>query len=91
MLWRIQKHRSLNQLGKETATAFPDILAQIPQSQYTTVERTFCHIIETRFIERFLQYWGFLKASPGRYSPEGETSYSVELQHMLAHTFVFEV
>src|SRR5690554_6668569 len=31
MLWRIQKHSSLNQLASETATAFPDILTQIPQ------------------------------------------------------------
>lgn len=90
MLWRIQNHHSINQLIAETAIAFPDILHRIPSFEYTTIKRTLGHIIEIRFITRFLEYWGFVKAEPQRISRDREEARTVELQPLFMQTFRFE-
>lgn len=88
--WRIQSHRSINQLIAETATAFPDILHRVPSFEYTTIERTLGHIIDIRFITRFLEYWGFVKAETQRYSSDREEIRTVDLQPLFMQTFRFE-
>ena len=65
MLWRIQNHSSVDQLTEEVVTAFPDLLLAFPTKDYFLPERNLGMLIETRFIERFLQFWGFWDCSFG--------------------------
>jgi|SRR5690554_7818664 len=56
MLWRIQSHSSVDQQVEEVKVAFPDLLLAFPANDYLLPERNLSMLIESRFIERFLQF-----------------------------------
>lgn len=58
MLWRLQIHASVERLIDEVVIAFPDLLRQVGPDDYHTPTRLLSVMIESRFIERFLQFWG---------------------------------
>lgn len=89
MLWRLQHHHSADKLAQEVITAFPDVLLSIPTDHYFSPEQTLSMIIESRFIERFLQYWGFVTVEPRRYSNAGPVARKVAIQPLFDHTFQF--
>ena len=89
MLWRLQQHHSVAELVQEVLTAFPDVLLAIPIDHYFSPEQTLSMIIESRFIERFLQYWGFVTVEPRRYSNAGPVARKVAIQPLFDHTFQF--
>ena len=60
MLWRIQSHNSVSQLVEEVVIAFPDLLLELPADDYFSPEKNLSTLIESRFIKRFLQFWGFI-------------------------------
>jgi SEC-C motif len=91
MLWRLQKHASLEKLAKEVSVAFPHVLQQIKPGPYFTREEELEHLIKSRFLNRFLQFWGFVtlgyRAVPG----QDQYQHTVNIQPLLNQTFVFEV
>ena len=92
MLWRLQSHASINKLSEEVAVAFPQLLGQLPESIYSSPEQMLTRIIEVRFITRFLEYWGFLIASPLRFTETGKLlPTSIEIQPLLNQTFQFKI
>lgn len=91
MLWRIQNHNSVDQLAKEVMTAFPDLLQAFPTDDYLSPESNLSMLIESRFIERFLQYWGFLTIDPRRYVNTVPVASMVQVQPLLKQTFQFLV
>ena len=91
MLWRIQNHNSVDQLIKEVITAFPDLLLAFPTDDYDSPERNLSRLIESRFIERFLQFWGFVTIDPRRYINTEPVARMVHVQPLLKQTFQFTI
>ena len=91
MLWRIQSHNSMEQLIKEVMTAFPDLLLAFPTHDYFSPKRSLSMLIESRFIERFLQFWGFVTIDPRRYINAEPVAREVQVQPLLKQTFQFPV
>ncbi|MCH1931458.1 SEC-C domain-containing protein [Shewanella sp. A25] len=91
MLWRIQSHADAGQLIKEVMVAFPDVLKACYPCDSFTLERSLRLLIESRFIERFLQYWGFVTHQSTRYLLDEQAPQETTLQPLLAQTFQFTV
>lgn len=91
MLWRIQSHNSVDQLVKEVMTAFPDLLLAFLTDDYFSPERNLSMLIESRFIERFLQFWGFVTIDPRRYIDAEPSVRVVQVQPLLKQTFQFTI
>lgn len=91
MLWRIQSPNSVDQLVEEVMTAFPDLLLAFPTDDYFSPERSLSMLIESRFIERFLQFWGFLIIEPRRYKDAEPIGRVVKVQPLLKQTFQFTI
>ena len=91
MIWRIQSHNSVEQLVKEVITAFPDLLQTFPTDDYFSPERNLCMLIESRFIERFLQFWGFVIIDPRHYLDSKSVGRMVQVQPLLKQTFQFTI
>ncbi|WP_226888539.1 hypothetical protein [Pectobacterium aquaticum] len=89
MLWRIQSHKRVDQLIEEVITAFPDLLQAFPTNHYFSPERNLSMLIESRFIGRFLQFWGFVTAD--RYIIADPVDRVVQVQPLLTHTFQFTI
>ncbi|NAW65274.1 YecA family protein [Photobacterium halotolerans] len=89
MLWRLQSHASPDQLIDDIVTAFPDLLRQLEPDDYYLPEKRLGVLIESRFIERFLQFWGFVTVDPNRFAAEDRKPPKVQLQPLLAQTFQF--
>ena len=91
MLWRIQSHKSVDQLTEEVMTAFPDLLTKFPTDGYFSPEECLSLLIESRFIVRFLQFWGFVIIDPRRYKDAEPVARVVQLQPLLKQTFQFSI
>lgn len=91
MLWRIQTHYSVDLLVKEVMTAFPDLLLGLSTDGYFSPERKVCILIESRFIERFLQFWGFIINDPKRYINAEPVASVAQVQPLLKQTFQFSI
>ncbi|NRB80379.1 MAG: SEC-C domain-containing protein [Saccharospirillaceae bacterium] len=91
MLWRIQVHKNLEKLTEEVIRAFPDLLDEIEEDVNITPEKTLGSIIETRFVKRFLQYWGFIILDPKLFKNGVAVSRVIEIQPLFEDTFVFGV
>ena len=91
MLWRIQSHKSVDKLIEEVIRAFPDVLLAFPTGGYFSPERYLSMLIQSRFIERFLQFWGFIIIDPRRYLDGEPIPRIVQVQPLLKHTFQFTI
>lgn len=91
MLWRIQSHNNVDQLVKEVMTAFPDLLQGFPADDHFSPERNLIILIESRFIERFLQFWGFVTIDRRRYFNTEPVGRAVQVLPLLKQTFQFTI
>ncbi len=91
MLWRLQSHGSAEQLIKEVCTAFPDILKQVQATVYASQEDVLGSMIETRFIMRCLQFFGFVLVDPLRFVDGQKIPMQISMQPLLSQTFRFSV
>tara|TARA_R110002167_G_scaffold259967_1_gene466498 strand:- start:118 stop:1122 length:1005 start_codon:yes stop_codon:yes gene_type:complete len=91
MLWRIQSHKNVGELIEEVVTAFPDVLLAFSPDDYISPERNLSAIIESRFVERFLQFWGFIIIDPRRYLNDEPVARIVQIQPLLTQTFQFKI
>ncbi len=91
MLWRIQSHNNVDQLVEEVITAFPDLLQGFPADDYFSPERNLSMLIESRFIKRFLQFWGFVSIAPRRFLNTEPVGRSVQVLPLLKQTFQFTI
>tara|TARA_R110001592_G_scaffold64641_1_gene198612 strand:- start:603 stop:1607 length:1005 start_codon:yes stop_codon:yes gene_type:complete len=91
MLWRIQSHKNVGELIEEVVTAFPDLLLAFSPDDYISPERNLSAIIESRFVERFLQFWGFIIIDPRRYLNDESVARIVQVQPLLKQTFQFTI
>ena len=91
MLWRIQSHNSVGQLIEEVKMAFPDVLLAFPTDDYFSPERNLSILIESRYIERFLQFWGFIIKDPRCYIKAEPLARRVQIQPLLTQTFQFAI
>lgn len=91
MLWRIQSHKSEEQLTEEVITAFPDLLLALSTDDYFSPEKNLTTLIKSRFVERFLQFWGFITIDPRRYVNGEPANRVVQVQSILTQTFQFTI
>ena len=91
MLWRLQGHASVDQLMDDMLTAFPDLLSMFPPDDYAPPQALLESMIEARFIDRFLGYWGFVVMDPKRFASGAQTPRVVEIQPLLKQTFEFSI
>jgi len=91
MLWRLQTHKSAERLTEEVIRAFPDLLGSMSANDYLTRERRLSALIESRFIRRFLEFWGFLTLDPRRYLEGKLVERLVRPLPMMSETFEFSV
>lgn len=91
LLWRLQSHSLFEQLMDEVYVAFPALLQQLPPNEYSTPHNQLESRIETRFVKRFLEYWGFVTIRPELFSSETPASSTVNIQPLLTQTFTFTV
>lgn len=91
MLWRIQSHSSVDQLVEEVEVAFPNLLLAFPTDEYFSPERNLSMLIESRFIKRFLQFWGFVTIDPRRGINAEPVARVVQVQPLLKQTFQFTI
>jgi hypothetical protein len=91
MLWRLQSHGCVDQLLGEVASAFPDLLNQFTPEEYSSPIYWLNMLIESRFIERFLQFWGFVTVEPKRIFAEEHMLRKANVQPLLRQTFQFNI
>lgn len=91
MLWRTQNHKSVDTLIEDVITAFPDLLMALSPDDYFSPESNLSTLIESRFIERFLQFWGFITIDPRRYLHGKPVARIVQVQPLLKQTFQFTI
>lgn len=91
MLWRIQSHNSVDKLIEEVITAFPHLLLTFSPDDYISPEKNLSALIESRFIERFLQFWGFITIDPRRYLNGKPIARIVQAQPLLKQIFQFTI
>lgn len=91
MLWRLQSHGSIDQLTKDVVIAFPDLLPLLPDRDYHTPEKMLSILIKSRFIERFLEFWGFVTVEPRYFFSEKAAPRNVEIQPLLREAFRFNL
>lgn len=91
MLWRLQQHGDVGQLEAEVCTAFPDLLHELPQDKYASPQGQLQSIIESRFLCRFLQFWGFVIVDPRIYVDGRRVPAKAEIQPLMTQTFSFSV
>ena len=89
MLCRIKKHSSVDQLVEEMMTAFPDLLLQLEPSTYQAPKEQFQSILEVRFLDRFLQYWGFIIIHPIEFANSKRIARKTQNQPLFEQTFEF--
>ncbi|MEZ9240205.1 SEC-C metal-binding domain-containing protein [Vibrio sp. nBUS_14] len=91
MLWRLQSHGNTEQLIEEVMTAFPDLLLRCPEDEYSSPSQLLGTMIESRFIKRFLEFWGFVKVVPMRHVNEFRMPNKVEVQPLMKQAFEFRI
>ncbi|RCU51055.1 SecC motif-containing protein [Corallincola holothuriorum] len=91
MLWRLQRHGNTKQLIEEVMIAFPDLLLRCPEDEYSSPSQLLGTMIESRFIKRFLEFWGFVTVAPMRHANELRTPDKVEVQPLMKQVFQFDV
>lgn len=91
MLWRVYSHGSLQKMFNEVAIAFPDLLVQLAAEGEDSPERMLTTMINLRFVERFLQYWGFVIHDPHGWHLATEETEKTQVLPLLKQTFIFSV
>ncbi len=90
MLWRLKSHGDVEQLANEVMTAFPDILLDFNANDYLPAEQMLRTLIESRFVDRFLQFWGFVVFERKYAARDDKRKARLEIQPLLSETFEFE-
>lgn len=90
-LWRLQSHGNTEQLIEEVITAFPDLLLGCPEDEYRSSSQLLGTMIESRFIKRFSEFWGFVRVVPMRHIDELRAPDKVEVQPLMKQVFQFDV
>lgn len=91
MLWRVSNHVSFETLIEETLVAFPDFLSQFTPSEYSSAEEQAALMIEVRFINRFLQFWGFAIVEPKNFFSKETVQRPIHLQPTLLEAIHFHL
>jgi hypothetical protein len=89
MLWRLQDHGSMETLNDDVCRAFPDLLQTLPENDYVSSQEQLATIIESRFVNRFLQFWGFVMLDPRMYVDGVKVTRELQIQPLLKQSFVF--
>ena len=89
MLWRLQTHGSMETLSDEVCRAFPDLLKPLPREDHLSSQEQLATIIESRFVTRFLQFWGFVTLDPRMYVDGVKVPRELQVQPLLKQSFAF--
>jgi len=62
----------------------------LPEDGYASSQEQLATIIETRFVVRFLQFWGFVTLDPRMYVDGVKVTRELQIQPLLKQSFVFD-
>lgn len=87
MLWRLQSHCCIPQLAQEVAVVVGPMLEQLPHCEYASREQQLISIVSTRFVWRFLGFFGLVRhlENTGSFLTSGQ----VEFTPLMAASFKF--
>ncbi len=91
MLWRLQFHGDFARLFDEVLIAFTMLIEELPNDSYCSKEALLMSIIETRFLSRFLQYWGFVTVESKWFADGERVPSKVNLLPLMKQCFIFSV
>ncbi|AAV82454.1 UNVERIFIED_ORG: SEC-C motif-containing protein [Idiomarina abyssalis] len=91
MLWRLQHHKSHERLVDEMIQAFPDLLNELYEEEYMSDRDKLAVLIESRFIHRFLQFFGFVMVDPRRVIDGKRVAAQVTCLRSMHETFNFRI
>lgn len=90
MLWRLQSHQSIEQLADDVKAVIGTTLKQMPAPDYGSRHQELLQVISTRFVWRFLGFFGLVKQlKGGGYSGTGWKP--IEFTPLMAASFRFSV
>lgn len=90
MLWRLQTHCSLQQLAEEVAVVLQPMLEQMPEPGYYSKQQELTNIVSTRFVSRFLGFFGLVKNHENR-AFLSKVPGKVEFTPLMAASFKFRL
>lgn len=90
MLWRLQGHCSIQQLADEVEVLFEPMLQRMPVPEYNSWNKELRSMIFTRFVVRFLGYFGLVRAREKDYMWDGSAD-AVEFTPLMTQSFRFEL
>lgn len=91
MLWRLQNHASIDKLVAEVSIAFPDLLDAFPAGEYFSPQEKLGQMIESRFLSRFLQFWGFVTVDYKGFLKRDHPPRKANIQPLFTQAFIFSV
>lgn len=90
MVWRVKEHGSFNRLIEEFRIAFPDFVSQIPEEgAYFSRDDQLIYIIQSRFIRRFMEFWGFASKDERSLLDKINSSDKITIRPLLEQVFKF--
>ena len=90
MLWRVKEHGSFDTLIEEFTIAFPDFVSQISEEgSYFSRDEQLIYIVKSRFINRFLEFWGFASKSDRSLLSKIDSSDKINIRPLLEQVFKF--
>ena len=89
LLWRVRVHSDFQRLIAEFTRAFPDFIAQLDQ-QDNSLPQQLEAIVQSRFIRRFLTFWGFAIKEVHFLTPEPNTEDPIEILPLFDQVFRFK-
>ena len=91
MVWRVREHGSLDKLIEEFRNAFPDFVSQMPaEGGYFIRDEEFIYIVQSRFIRRFLEFWGFASKYERSLLGKMNSSDKITIKPLLKQVFNFD-
>lgn len=91
MIWRLQHHESHQRLVDEMIQAFPDLLTALAGEEFFSEKDKLSLLIESRFIKRFLQFFGFVMVDPRRVIDDKRVAAQVTCLRSMHETFNFRI
>jgi hypothetical protein len=91
MVWRLHSHGDVERLVGEVIRAFPALVPQTARGDDEASSELLSRIIESRFLGRFLEFWGFVVVNPRRIIEGAIQAPQVKVLPLMSQVFQFQI